>query len=988
MNTQKRFTLREGWRIGTDPNNTGKKERWYQRSPGRDAPAIPVPGIIQQVFPGYHGVAWYWLEFIPETVPDDLERCSIHFGAVDYYAEVWLNGVRLGDHEGGETPFCLDASSALKPHSQNLLAVRVINPTTEPIDGFVLKEVPHSCKVVPYRVGAAYDHGGIVLPVEMCIQSAVRIVDVFVRPDPKTGTIILKVFMENNTDLHGQYTLTAKAGPAAAQGPSLISPVSVTSDIYPGEMDTEVQLEIHSPRLWSVDDPYLYRIDLGMKASLGKKDVIEQAYSVRCGFRDFRVGEDGYFYLNGGRIFLKSSHTGNHFPIGQRVPQNAHMLKKDLLYAKAAGFNMIRFIAGMAYPEQLDYCDEIGLMVYEECFAGWCLEDSPLMPERYDRSITEMILRDRNHPCVVIWGLLNETLDNPVFRHAVGSLPLIRSLDDTRLVLLDSGRWDCQRNIGSVSNPGRQQWQYVWGAEDQESPAAPPFSWSLGYPGGYLERVGDAHAYPWVPQTPKDVSFLRTLGADTKPVFLSEYGVGSMVDAIRTTRLFEQAGAPEELEDARLYRDMAEKYVADWKRYGMEGLYPFPEDLLCESQRIHARWRIQGFNAIRSNPQICGYNLTGTVDQAMAGEGLWTTWRELKPGIMDALADGLASLRWCLFVDPMHGYQGRSLKVEAVLATENALKPGNYTAWFRISGPKGIVWEKKAELNIPEPEEGKQPPLAFPVLREEVAMDGPAGEYCFAASMEKGAAPSGGRLRFYVSSPVASSRVKKPVTVLGVEDEVVSWLASRAVECKRNERGKVKKPEIVLAGDLGRCGLELEDWQGLAERIASGSVVIFLVPSAFSRGDDAVRWLPLVKKGKCTKFDNWLYHREDVAKRHPIFKGLQGAGLLDWDYYGQIIPQYLFEGQDTPDDVAAAAFAVGYTSPDGYASGLISGTYRLGAGCFIVNTLRILEYLDKNPAADRLLLNMIRYAASLVRDTCCEPEDFPELLRSIGFDHT
>ena len=90
---------------------------------------------------------------------------------------------------------------------------------------------------------------------------------------------------------------------------------------------------------------------------------------------------------------------------------------------------MIRFIAGIAHPWQLDACDEIGLMVYEESLAGWCLADSPAMAQRFDRSVAEMVHRDRNHPSVVIWGLLNETPDGPVFRHAVESLQLVRFLD-------------------------------------------------------------------------------------------------------------------------------------------------------------------------------------------------------------------------------------------------------------------------------------------------------------------------------------------------------------------------------------------------------------------------------------------------------------------------------------------------------------------------------------------------------------------------------
>jgi hypothetical protein len=146
--------------------------------------------------------------------------------------------------------------------------------------------------------------------------------------------------------------------------------------------------------------------------------------------------------------------------------------------AKVAGYNCVRFIAGMGLSEQMDFADEIGLMVYEECLAGWNLGDSPDMKRRFELSVREMILRDRNHPSITIWGLLNETGDGPVFRTAVESLKLVRELDDTRLVLLSSGRWDCHPNIGSVSNPGSDRWEHEWGGEapDAASPPARPIS--------------------------------------------------------------------------------------------------------------------------------------------------------------------------------------------------------------------------------------------------------------------------------------------------------------------------------------------------------------------------------------------------------------------------------------------------------------------------------------------------------------------------------
>lgn len=81
------------------------------------------------------------------------------------------------------------------------------------------------------------------------------------------------------------------------------------------------------------------------------------------------------------------------------------------------------------------------LLVYQEPYGSWCLTDSPQMKQRYDHALSGMILRDRNHPSVVIWGLSNETPDGPVFRNAAESLPLVRSMDNARMVMLNSGRW-------------------------------------------------------------------------------------------------------------------------------------------------------------------------------------------------------------------------------------------------------------------------------------------------------------------------------------------------------------------------------------------------------------------------------------------------------------------------------------------------------------------------------------------------------------------
>ena len=772
------------WLLATDPQNEGRTQQWWQ-SPRTEAKRTQVPWIIQDAFPGYHGVAWYWREFTPPKNPHPQGRYLLRFGAVDYLAEVWLNNKSVGGHEGGETPFVLDVTDTIRFGAKNLLAVRVLNPTHERIDGIVLKETPKQARAIPYRAGDAYNHGGITGSVELLATPAVRVEDLFARAELKTGTIKIQANVRNAAKTVARGRLEFTVAPAAS-GETLRT-AAVEQELPPGDTTIKTEVKIDQPRLWELNDPFLYRVT----ARVGDTEQ-----SVRCGFREFRF-ENGFFRLNGRRIFLRSTHTCNHFPVGLKLPPDPDMARRDLLDLKVMGFNMIRFIWGGAERYQLDLCDEIGLMVYEESFASWPMQDSPKLAERWERSISELIRRDRNHPSVVIWGLLNEVRDTPHFRLAADSLPLVRKLDGSRMVFLNSGRWDLAGVNDEVFSKldiwhgpdGREPWaalnpsaqpvettfKFTWpprqvalhpgshgeysvarwtapaadryaiaatftglakattdvhilhngrpkfdvllnvagspnttthtgelalskgdtldfvvgwgngsyGSDStaltatikfsdgrtsdlaanfprEKNPAGPwlcgwlapgekpnaatfvlytesghktrPRFGSLANPGSaqWQDVLGDRHIYPRVPHTANLIQSLRTAGGDPQPLFLSEYGIGSAVDLWRTTRHFERIGKTE-VEDAQFYRDKLDRYLADWKRWGLVELYARPEDFFAESLRKMAGQRTLGLNAIRANPNIVGYSLTGMNDHVSCGEGLTTTFRELNP---------------------------------------------------------------------------------------------------------------------------------------------------------------------------------------------------------------------------------------------------------------------------------------------------------------------------------------------------------------------
>jgi hypothetical protein len=415
--------------------------------------------------------------------------------------------------------------------------------------------------------------------------------------------------------------------------------------------------------------------------------------------------------------------------------------------------------------------------------------------------------------------------------------------------------------------------------------------------------------------------------------------------------------------------------------------------MLRASQRLHCRQRLLGFDCIRSNPRICGYNLTGLLDHGFTGEGLWSYWREWKPGIVDALQDGWAPVRWCVFVEPMHGYAGRPLKVEVVLANEDVLVPGDYPVTIRIAGSRGTVWEHSATASIPQPAPGEDGPLAVQVFAGDVTINGPGDAYEIAVNMDRGGAPAGGRLKFYVSDPNVGADAPKagvenpPCAVWGIEEPILNWLKSHGVACEPFNGTGQDRRQVILVGDLAKGEVDPALRIELLRRVARGSVAVFLSPRAFKRGEDAVGWLPLKNKGHGVDFPDWLYHKECVAKAHPVFEGLLAHGIMDWDFYGPVISHYFFEGGDPPEEVIAAAFALCHSArPDGYAAGVMVGRYRFGEGSFLVNTLNVLDNVDRHPAADRLLLNMIRYAGGMANAPLVPlPADFDARLKEIGY---
>ncbi len=247
------------WQLAMDPDNTGRQDHWFDRKPDTDIRETTVPGALQQAFPRQHGVAWYWLTFVPDSTPAANQRALFQFDAVEYLADVWLNGQHIGMHEGGETPFTLDGTGALVA-GENLLAVRVLNPTNTPIDGIVLGQTPHRNKMMDdnFNPGNGLNYGGVVEQVHVRIVPALRVAGIVTRPDRNSGQIEVLVTLQNDTPGAAQVRVHVTGGPA--QNGDILATTSFVADVPVGETVHNATLHIPHHHEWSLEDPYLYRV--------------------------------------------------------------------------------------------------------------------------------------------------------------------------------------------------------------------------------------------------------------------------------------------------------------------------------------------------------------------------------------------------------------------------------------------------------------------------------------------------------------------------------------------------------------------------------------------------------------------------------------------------------------------------------------------------------------------------------------------------------
>ncbi|MBW8813961.1 MAG: beta-glucuronidase [Caulobacterales bacterium] len=392
------------WSFQLDPKNEGEAGRWFER--GLPAPRkIPVPCSWNDLFDdalNYFGTAWYETEFHLDPAWRG-RRVAVRFGSAVYHARVWLNGVYLGEHLGGHLPFAFDVTGLAHDGAPNRLVVAVENElrvdrvpsSPDPKAGhFAFLEEPNT----------AYDffpYCGLHRPVLLCAAPDTHLQDVTVTTGLSGNRGEVAVEFQVSGAWSGPATLTLTGGP---------KPVTVTAAVKAGA--GVARMVVPDVRAWSPDDPFLYRLTV----RLGPEGAPVDEYTLKIGVRTIAV-RGSEILLNGKPVFLKG--FGKHEDGAIRGKAlDLPMLVRDFELLKWLGANSFRTSHYPYAEEALMLADEYGLMVIAETpGVSLIFSDPPEVIEaRYkqlEMALGELIRRDRNHPCVILWSLANEPIAKP-----------------------------------------------------------------------------------------------------------------------------------------------------------------------------------------------------------------------------------------------------------------------------------------------------------------------------------------------------------------------------------------------------------------------------------------------------------------------------------------------------------------------------------------------------------------------------------------------
>src|SRR5256714_5032442 len=420
------LNLNGTWEFAFDDNREGLDREWYD---GRHlALSIIVPFAYQTILSeinekSIHECVWYARSF---EIPPHWEGSDIllNFGAVDYETAVWINGHEVGHHQGGHVPFQFEIAPYLQTGT-NRLTVRVED-----------RQDPHQPRGKQSHTGLPhgidyYCTTGIWQTVWLERAPAIRIEELRIVPQAQNGQVLIDVFLHAPS---GTWRIEAEV---FDNGKLIVHGENQTA-IATGHLN----LSIPYAKLWSPEKPQLYDLIIRL---YHREQLLDEVKSY-FGLRGIEL-RDGKFFINGEAYYLKLVLDQGYWPEGYLTAPSDEPLQTDIGWMKMLGFNGARKHHKIEDPRWLYWCDRLGLLVWEEMpnAREWSLQAEERLTAEWSRAVR----RDYNHPCIIAWVPVNESMGFPglgqehegEYAYLERMVRATRRLDPTRPVV-DNDGWE------------------------------------------------------------------------------------------------------------------------------------------------------------------------------------------------------------------------------------------------------------------------------------------------------------------------------------------------------------------------------------------------------------------------------------------------------------------------------------------------------------------------------------------------------------------
>lgn len=413
--------LNGSWEFQFDERDMGWKEEWYRRQEPFSG-AIQVPFSWGSPLSGVEDradIAWYARSVV---VPREWQgrRVFLVVGACDWRTTAWLDGVLLGTHRGGYTPFEFELTPHLHPGQEQRLVLRV-------------DDTPH-----PFKLEGKQGYGparGIWQTPYLEARGEVSLSALHFYPDIDGQKVRVRAYLSEPAPRDLQLRLDFLTAPPPS-GP-------VNQPVPAGREQVEFEVPLPGARLWTLEDPFLYQV----RAILGEEDGTADRVETYFGMRHIGVvslPETGYRYisLNHQPIYLQATLDQAYHPQGFYTFPSDEFIRDEILRSRRIGLNAMRVHVKIPLPRKLYWADRLGMLIMADVPNSWG-EPDPEMRRGTEHALRGMIQRDFNHPSIFSWVIFNETWglrtgDREYTRETqewVASMyRLAKALDPTRLV--------------------------------------------------------------------------------------------------------------------------------------------------------------------------------------------------------------------------------------------------------------------------------------------------------------------------------------------------------------------------------------------------------------------------------------------------------------------------------------------------------------------------------------------------------------------------